>query len=88
MIRHFDQKVFESVCCRHRFVKFTKKPLPKGVTAGANAFVLPKSPGCNDDPLSTYQCFVEDGDRVSLQELIRHNDGLMEMPNEGDNLIV
>lgn len=71
LIRHFDQDVFGGACCLHRFVKFTKRPLAKGVTAGDDAFVLPKPPARNDDPYCAYQCFVEEGASVSVQDLIR-----------------
>lgn len=70
LIRYFNAEVLKDIKLYHRFIKFSKKPVPKGVTQGDDGFLLPSAPLCNDEPTQAYQCLIEEGETVNIQDLI------------------
>ena len=70
LIEHFDTMVIDGAQIKHRFVKFSKRPIPKGVTQGDDEFKYPTPPACNDDPVRAYQCIVEEDQQVDIRDLI------------------
>lgn len=69
LINKFDHPVMPNAIV-HRFVKFSKPPVLKMTTTGQGMDLLPEPPAINDEPDRTYQCFVENGARVSFRSLL------------------
>ena len=69
LINKFDHEVMPTEIV-HRFVKFSKLPALKMPTTWQSTGFLPEPPVINDEPDRTYQCFVENGARVSFPSLL------------------
>ena len=70
LIKHFDGNTLDGIRLVNRFVKFSKIPLAKGVTAGDTGYRLPPASLNNDSPQNAFQCFVQEAQTVHVDELL------------------
>ena len=69
LISKFDPSVL-NLPVESRFVKLSKTLAMKSLTTGMSTFPIPNPPACNNDPTQAYQCFAEEGAKISFDKLL------------------